>query len=119
MAPPSRRREEARMTVTNSTIETTRTVIIPSCANHGGYQGNTMDVTLRWTCPTCGGPRGEPMPARSYDGSRWLSCARWENPCGHIDHYPDVRDEVCGDREAACAAALGSAWPRREDGSPK
>ena len=53
-----------------------------------------ITVTLRWVCPTCGGPRGQVRPAISYDGSRRLACDGWTNPCGHIDFYADVRAEA-------------------------
>lgn len=69
-----------------------RTVRIPASANHDGF--GLLTVTLFWTCPVCGGPRGEPHDARSYDGSRILHCDGWRNPCGHIDYYDDVRNEA-------------------------
>lgn len=70
----------------------TRTVQIPRCAEHDGW--HSMTVTLAWTCPRCGGPRGEVFRTISYDGSRRLSCDGWKNPCGHIDFYADVRREA-------------------------
>lgn len=79
-----------------------RTVRIPECTEHAGYAA--MTVSLDWVCPVCGGPRGEPFQTVSYDGSRRLACDGWENPCGHVDRYADVRAEaalrccVCGHR---------------------
>ncbi len=73
---------------------TQRTVTIPACEMHGGYPGYAARVVLEWTCPHCGGPRGEPAPTISYDGSRRLGVDGWSNPCGHIDKYSDVRAEV-------------------------
>jgi len=69
-----------------------RTVTIPACDEHEGILA--VRVTLDWTCPTCGGPRGEPHPAISYDGSRRLHCDGWSNPCGHVDKYSNVRIEA-------------------------
>jgi hypothetical protein len=69
-----------------------RTVTIPACDDHEGMLAIT--VALDWTCPKCGGPRGEPQPAISYDGSRRLHCDGWANPCGHVDTYGDVRAEA-------------------------
>ena len=69
-----------------------RTVTIPACDEHDGYASIT--VTLLWSCPLCGGPRGEPVRAVSYDGSRRLGCDGWTNPCGHIDIYAAVRREA-------------------------
>lgn len=69
-----------------------RTVRIPACHEHAGHHART--VTLPWVCPQCGGPRGEPFPTVSYDGSRRLACDGWVNPCGHLDTYAAVRQEA-------------------------
>jgi hypothetical protein len=74
----------------------TKTVNIPACEEHDGQF--CLTVTVPWVCPVCGGPRGEPHPAISYDGSRRLYCDGWENPCGHIDKYSAVRSEAKGVR---------------------
>jgi hypothetical protein len=70
----------------------TKTVYIPARPDHDGISG--VEVTLEWSCPVCGGPRGEPHPVRSYDGSRILYCDGWTNPCGHVDKYADVFTEA-------------------------
>ena len=82
-----------------------RTVTIPSCSEHGGHQLNTVEVTLKWVCPTCGGPRGEIYHGnRSYDGRFWMYVDGWLNPCGHIDAYRDVRGEwIASQKEAVNA----------------
>ncbi len=73
----------------------TRTITIPSCDQHGGHSFNTVTLTLKWICPACGGPRGEPYLTCSYDGSRRLAGIHgWRNPCGHVDYYGDVRAEI-------------------------
>ena len=69
-----------------------RTVRIPGSIDHAGQ--HLITVTLRWVCPTCGGPRGDIIPAISYDGSRRLGCDGWSNPCGHVDFYANVRVEA-------------------------
>ena len=66
-----------------------KTVTIPACSQHGGYK--TITVTIPWVCPECGAQRGAIKKVQSYDGSLRLICDGWENPCGHIDKYPDVR----------------------------
>ena len=66
-------------------ITPVKSVYIPAREQHEGFYG--VAVLLRWTCPTCAGPRGEIHPARSYDGSRILTVDGWENPCGHVDKY--------------------------------
>lgn len=50
--------------------------------------------TVPWLCPQCGGPRGEPRPHNFSEDGAWYVCDRWDNPCGHIDHYHDVIREV-------------------------
>lgn len=69
-----------------------KTVTIPAADQHEGHYKKT--VTLKWTCPICGGPRGEPFEGLSYDGSLRMTVHRWENPCGHIDAYSDIREEA-------------------------
>lgn len=69
----------------------TRTVTIPSKAEHEGFY--SMTISLPWVCPVCGNPRGEPEIAKSYDGSLWMHVNIWHNPCGHIDSYVSVREE--------------------------
>ena len=70
----------------------TMTVTIPACVEHCGK--HSMIVNISKTCPKCGGPRGEPYDGLSFDGSRRLYVSRWDNPCGHIDSYSDVRVEA-------------------------
>jgi hypothetical protein len=64
----------------------------PRQTDHAGQ--HLITLTVRWVCPTCGGPRGGARPSVSYDGSRRLVCDGWTNPCGHIDYYADVRREA-------------------------
>lgn len=70
----------------------TRTVTIPSCVAHWGMYSIT--VKLPWVCLVCGGPRGEPTKVLSYDGSLRMSCDGWENPCGHVEKYSDIRKSL-------------------------
>lgn len=81
----------------NQTIETLKKIaakctlglpLTEHDGTHGAY------VKLRWVCPKCGAPRGEVKSGRSYDGSRILFCDTWQNPCGHVDSYDDVRAEA-------------------------
>lgn len=69
-----------------------RTVEVPGSDDHGGT--HRIKVTLSWVCPRCGGPRGEVHRVVSYDGSRRMEVDGWDNPCGHIDLYSDVRAEA-------------------------
>lgn len=70
----------------------TRTVQIPARDDHEGRASTS--VTLIWTCPSCGGPRGVIKRVTSYDGSQRLACDGWDNPCGHVDFYRDLRREA-------------------------
>lgn len=70
----------------------TRQVVIPSRDNHRGQ--DPITVTLKWECPVCGHLRGEVFDDYSSDGPYNLACSRWNNPCGHIDYYSQVRDEA-------------------------
>lgn len=69
-----------------------RTVTIPACVEHHGLY--KIEVELDWVCPKCGGPRGEVFKTLSYDGSLRMTVDGWHNPCGHIDKYSEVREEV-------------------------
>ncbi len=44
-------------------------------------------VAIDATCPRCGAMRGIPYSHNFHDDGDWLSCDRWDNPCGHIDTY--------------------------------
>ena len=70
------------------------TVTIPSCEQHEGIF--SMTVTISDYCPKCGKKRDIDTIHKgfSYDGSRRLVVDCWTNPCGHIDYYEDVREEV-------------------------
>ena len=69
-----------------------RLVTIPACVEHEGL--SALTVSLPWVCLHCGGPRGEPFPTRSFDGSRVLFCDGWSNPCGHVEKYSEVRAAI-------------------------
>ncbi|MCI3877731.1 MULTISPECIES: hypothetical protein [Acinetobacter] len=64
-------------------------ITIPAVADHEGYR--SMTVTLPWVCMHCGGPRGEIKPGMSYDGGLKMQVDMWDNPCGHLESYADVR----------------------------
>lgn len=66
-----------------------RQITIPACADHAGY--HSLTVTVPWNCIYCGRERGEPFDGLSYDGSRRMAVTCWENPCGHLETYPAVR----------------------------
>lgn len=85
----------------------TRTVTIPAMDEHAGL--HSITVELPWVCLVCGGPRGEPFEALSFDGSRRLSCHAWRNPCGHSEPYGKVR-LAYGQRAAQKVEAAIEKW---------
>jgi hypothetical protein len=81
------------------------TVTIPTKVEHEGYPGNLMTVEIADTCPQCGGPRGtKRWGGLSYDGSRRLNVDCWSNPCGHVDTYAAVRQEIYNSKNTANAS---------------
>ncbi len=76
----------------------TRVVTIPACEQHEGLLAIT--VRLPWVCLVCGGPRGEPVPKLSYDGSLRMNVHGWTNPCGHLEKYSAVRSALAQQPEA-------------------
>jgi len=69
-------------------------VRIPKVAEHDGSPINLMTIKISDICPKCGAKRGTKIfDGFSYDGSRRLNVTQWENECGHVDTYADVREE--------------------------
>lgn len=66
-------------------------VTIPASKHHAGM--DLVTLVISDVCPTCGGPRGRKFGTHSFDGSRRLNCDGWNNPCGHVDTYENVRIE--------------------------
>ena len=68
-------------------------VIIPARQQHEGIF--SIEVEISDNCPKCGSKRGTKVwQGFSYDGSRRLYVTMWENECGHIDKYSEVRKEL-------------------------
>lgn len=67
-------------------------VTVPASEAHMGRASITGEILT--TCPVCDGPRGDVYPGFSYDGSLRLGVDCWQNPCGHVDRYPAVRQEI-------------------------
>jgi hypothetical protein len=69
------------------------TVTIPDREQHEGIFSVTLEIPDK--CPKCGAKRGTKVwQGLSYDGSRRLHVTQWENECGHIDKYAEVRKEM-------------------------
>ena len=69
-----------------------RFVTLPACPDHRGVLA--IDVVLPWTCPACGGPRGEPWVTTFDELTHPLTAHTWLNPCQHFDYLHEVREEV-------------------------
>lgn len=89
-------------------------VNIPASTMHMGM--HNVYVNLNWVCPLCGGPRGEVKPIRSYDGSLSMMVDGWQNPCGHVDYYSEVREEAFanGLNKSEPVGYLGNAYKNQE-----
>lgn len=88
-----------------------RIVTIPAREEHEGFY--QVDVVLPWTCMVCGGPRGEPAPVRSYDGSRWMMVDGWTNPCGHVEKYSAIRKWFVERQATPCQQQQANAGGKR------
>lgn len=69
-----------------------REVLVPARIDHQGIY--TVRVKLKWVCPVCGKPRGEPRPVRHWNGKHVIECQFWTNPCGHEEDFQTVRQEA-------------------------
>ena len=60
---------------------------------HGGVL-STPKILIGDNCLKCGQPRGKPFGYNFYEdgASHWCQC--WQNPCGHVDYYPDCLKEA-------------------------
>lgn len=77
-------------------------VEIPKITEHCGNPCNILVLEIEDTCPICGAKRGtKRWKGLSYDGSRRLTVDCWENECGHIDRYSNVRRECFNKQEIA------------------
>ncbi|WP_141575730.1 hypothetical protein [Actinomadura sp. WMMA1423] len=73
----------------------TRTVRVADRGTSRSYEGVTIRrVTLVWTCPYCGRPRGEPRTSRIPEDGEYYYADAWSNPCAHTDMYAQVLVEA-------------------------
>jgi hypothetical protein len=70
---------------------------------HGYLTVRTVQISDR--CPVCCGPRGAAMLRHFAEDGRTFCASCWDNPCGHVDRYPDVL------AEAALLARAGEVVP--------
>ena len=59
----------------------------------------TRELEIADTCPVCGGPRGQPVLHSTYEDGCTAWPHTWDNPCGHIDKYRDLIEEVDSAKE--------------------
>lgn len=70
-------------------------VTITRIDDHKFEQSNLVTVMISDRCPKCGKKRGKPGPAVIRgNGKILVGLTAWENPCGHVDSYADVREEA-------------------------
>lgn len=73
----------------------TRTVRVSDRGTSKSYEGVTIrTITLVWTCPDCGRPRGEVRDGRVIEDGEHYHVHVWDNPCGHLDLYSHVLVEA-------------------------
>lgn len=69
-------------------------VEIPTKEEHWGISFNRGQFWIKNRCPKCGAKRGvKRFRGFSYDGRYRMVVDCWQNECGHIDLYRDVRKE--------------------------
>lgn len=56
-----------------------------------GLQVSTPKVKVLWECPTCGEPMGQLWGHTFYEDGQSYFCHRWENPCGHVAKYDELK----------------------------
>lgn len=56
-----------------------------------GWKIETPKVDVLWECPTCGKEMGEPRGRNFYEDGYSYYCDVWENECGHVAAYKDVK----------------------------
>lgn len=59
----------------------------------GPFRVHLVTVNIQDSCPKCGGLRGRPERQRFCEDGVYYLVDCWENPCGHVDKYPDVLKE--------------------------
>ncbi len=53
-----------------------------------GYEYPVIQtIAISAFCPKDGQRRGEPYDYRFPEDGDWLTCDKWDNPCGHVDTY--------------------------------
>lgn len=67
--------------------------------DHSGRGSNrrysqVVTVEIADACPVCGSPRGRPRPYRGSGNGEPYEVDVWDNPCGHVDQYATVLNEV-------------------------
>lgn len=75
----------------------TRTVFVMDRSEP--WYPKVVTVTLKWSCPKCGGSRGEPRGHNQCEDGEWFHVNVWDNPCGHTDYYKAVLAEARGENK--------------------
>ncbi|WP_026592866.1 hypothetical protein [Bacillus sp. UNC437CL72CviS29] len=70
---------------------TVKTITVPNRDLQGWLYG-TKNVTVEWSCPTCGKEMGKPNLENFCEDETWYVVHKWDNECGHIAKYTDLKE---------------------------
>ncbi|WP_426981340.1 hypothetical protein [Bacillus pseudomycoides] len=70
---------------------TVKTIVIPNRDLQGWLHG-TKTITVEWNCPICGREMVEPQMKSFCEDGEWYAVHTWENKCGHIPLYEDLKE---------------------------
>ncbi|ETE97337.1 TPA: hypothetical protein ROY11_004493 [Bacillus cereus] len=70
---------------------TVKTITVPDSDSYGRLHG-TKNVTVEWNCPTCGKEMGNPKLENFCNDGVWYVVHKWDNKCGHIARYTDLKE---------------------------
>lgn len=65
-------------------------IVVPDRDNAGWLYG-TKVVHVEWFCPICNGPMGSPELQSFCEDGEFYSVHVWDNPCGHVAKYVDLK----------------------------
>lgn len=68
-----------------------KTITVPNRDEQGWLQG-TKTVTVEWKCPICGEKMKDPSVHKFSEDGEWHAIHVWDNDCGHIAKYTDLKE---------------------------
>lgn len=73
----------------NIQVNQVKEVAIPHRRN--GFLEFVKTIKVEWACPVCGKVMGEPVKRRFCEDGWWYEVDCWENDCGHVARYRDLK----------------------------